>query len=430
MMKISIRSLVGVLMVVTLFFMGGLVASAQKVEINFAFEAGRQAEAAQYLLADWNKTHPNIKVEIIPLPYQSREIQQKTMLAAHSSEIDGFSHANMSEYGSAGWLLPLDKYLEKELNWFEDFFAKHVELCKLPPGVELSPELRGTYYAMPYDSGAMILFYRKDLYEKYGLALPDMLEGLSWEEFVSNCKVLNRPEENIYGTALAGMKGAQQLLRIESFAVSFGGEPILNQNLEPVLTTEPWIKALQGYKDLLETVSPPGVWEYDYAEQNTAFAQGIVGHMLQWMVAINTVEDPDTSRVAGSVGYGVYVGGGKSAGGSWLLSVNAFSKHPDETWEFLEFLNNKENAATQALLFSNDIIRKSTFSDPRFLEKFPEAQAMLKGLEGTFNSLPNIPEFGEIWNVMSEELSAAVVGIKTVYEALESAEKRIKKIME
>jgi sorbitol/mannitol transport system substrate-binding protein len=420
--------------VAVLFFSAGVLQAfgAEKVSIKFAFEAGRQAEAAQYLMDSWNATHPQISVEIVPLPYDARDVRERTMLAAHSSEIDGFSHVELNEFGPAGWLLPLDKYLAKQPDYFLDFFDKHVVRCKLPEGVsdKLPANLRGTWYGVPYDSAVMILFYRTDLYDKYGLARPDKNKGLSWDEFVRNVKALNKPAQNLYGTALAGMKGSQQWMRVESLAVSFGGEPVMDRNNKPVLNTAPWLKAIQGYKDLLDNYSPPGVKEYNFSEQNTAFAQGIVAHMVQWMVAINTVEDPKSSKVAGKVGYGVFPGGGLSSGNSWFLSINAFTKNPDATWEFLDFLNNKKNAATQSLLFSDDMIRKSTFSDPRFLEKFPEASSMLKALQGTFDRLPNIPQAGEISNVMATEVNNAMVGLKTPSQALQSAQESIAKIME
>ena len=276
----------------------------------------------------------------------------------------------------------------------------------------------------------MILFYRKDLYDKSGLEYPDKEKGLSLDQFINNCRTLNSPQDELYGTALAGMKGSQQWSRIESFAVSLGGDPVLDKNLKPALTAQPWRRALEVYKDLLESACPPGVWEYSFAEQNTAFAQGLVAHMLQYMVAITSVEDPEASKVAGKVGYNVYPGGGKSAGGCWHLSINAYSQYPDETWEFLNFVNNKENAATQALLFTNDIIRKSTFTDPRFVEKFPEASSMSKGLEGTFYRLPGfLPQTAEISTVMIDELNAAVVGLKEINTALETAQEKIEKIL-
>ena len=43
-------------------------------------------------------------------------------------------------------------------------------------------------YALPYDFGPYIMYYNKDLFDKYGVEYPD--ENTTWEEFKDKCKQL------------------------------------------------------------------------------------------------------------------------------------------------------------------------------------------------------------------------------------------------
>lgn len=418
---LAIRVLVAVAILTGIVAVHAIAAEQSRVEITIAVEAGRQENATLALVPEFERQNPGIKVNVVGLPYQSLSAKLSSTFAAKSSAYDAFSFsAQPVQYAAAGWLLPLDKYLANEPGYFDDFFPMHVERVKLPEGVQAPKGLEGTYYALPYDSAQMILFYREDLYEEKGLEVPE-----TWEDFVNNAIALNDPANNVYGASVAGGTGPQQLNRVISIAVSLGGVPILDENLQPAVNSEAWVQAVQSYTDLIHVhkATPPGVMEYHYAEQNEAFSQGIVAQMVQYMVAMETVENPSSSVVSGKVGYAPFPGG-RSLGGSWALGISPFSKHPDEAWEFIKFVNSRESVLLQTLQFANDFIRKSTFSEDEFKARYPNGPMLQSALEGVF-SLPQIPEIGQIQQIVQEEVGKAVSLQKPVKQALDDAQKKL-----
>ena len=114
--------------------------------------------------------------------------------------------------------------------------------------------------------------------------------------------------------------------------------------------------------------------------------------------------------------------------GSWQLGISAFSKHQDQAWEVIKFLNSLDAVVIQAVEFTNNFIRKSMFDDPKFIEKFPDAPLLRDAIEGVFQ-LTAIPEVGDIYQIMQEEMAKSVNQDKSPAQALKDMQSRIGKIL-
>lgn len=80
----------------------------------------------------------------------------------------------LGEAQNQGWIEPLQPYLDNPLitdkTWYqlEDISERSLTLCKI----------NNKLYSLPFDFSAPIYFYRKDLFERFNLEVPDTYEQL------------------------------------------------------------------------------------------------------------------------------------------------------------------------------------------------------------------------------------------------------------
>ncbi|MGB4476422.1 MAG: extracellular solute-binding protein, partial [Bacillota bacterium] len=127
-----------------------------------------------YSIEEFEKVYPNIKViwEDFGVHYDKAQ----TALAAGS----GLPDVLMIEYSFApqfmdlGAFQPINKWLDEE-TFVKLYGEASLGLCSMD----------GEIYGTPQDSGANALFYRKDIFDKYGLKVPT-----TWDEYAEQARKL------------------------------------------------------------------------------------------------------------------------------------------------------------------------------------------------------------------------------------------------
>ena len=91
------------------------------------------------------------------------------------------------------------------------------------------------------------MFYRKDLFERDGIAVPQTLD-----EYLEVVKHFHNPPE-LYGTAVRGLRGSgMNVWRFSPYLKMFGGQ-YLDENGVPVFNSPEAVKAVEYYICLLYT---------------------------------------------------------------------------------------------------------------------------------------------------------------------------------
>ncbi|MDK1471913.1 extracellular solute-binding protein [Streptomyces sp. 549] len=125
----------------------------------------------------WNKKNPDIKVTV-QKQASGDDLVTKIITASKAKQAPDLVQA---EYQALPTLVSNDALADiaDEVGDAEDEFA---------PGVWQQTTL-GTdaVYAVPQDSGPMMFFYREDLFEQYGLDVPE-----TWEEFGDTARALKK----------------------------------------------------------------------------------------------------------------------------------------------------------------------------------------------------------------------------------------------
>lgn len=124
--------------------------------------------ASQEVTDAFNKTHTDVQVKFEQVP----------------GGPDGYGKfANAVKAGNAPDVMTAEYYMLPDMvsqGQLQDLSGSAGDLvkAKFPTAVQSLVTLGGKTWSVPLDAGAMVMFYRKDLFEKYQIAVPK-----TWDEF-------------------------------------------------------------------------------------------------------------------------------------------------------------------------------------------------------------------------------------------------------
>jgi multiple sugar transport system substrate-binding protein len=375
-------------------------------------------EPLRRLLDQFAKENPGVRVQGEMLPSSSDEQHQfyATNLEAGSSDFDVFSLDVIwvPEFARAGWLRGVGHLLPAAER--RDFF----------PGPVEAVQYQDRWYAVPWYIDAGLLYYRKDLLEKYGFHPPR-----TWPELVQTARAVLAGEKGIYGFLWQGKQYEGLVCNALEYFRSRGGK-ILEKGRVVVGSPENR-EALRFMRDLIVKyrVSPPLVTSAVEETARNIFGNGGALFMRNWPYAWALLQK-EGSPVKGKTGIAPlpFFPGGRSAPtlGGWQLGINQHSRHPREAEKLLVFLASSASQKFLALSVGYQPTRKSLYQD----SDLAEAQPLLPRLYGIFmeaSPRPVTPYYMMITQVLQPEFSAALSGIKSPEEALRSARKQVEHIL-
>lgn len=217
-------------------------------------ESDVEAQIWQQVADLVHEKYPNITVTVENTDWTSYWTKLPVELASGNAPDLIYMHfSRASDYTNS--MLPISDYIEKDedIN-IDDFYS----------GILDSFIFDDQVYALPYDFGPYIMYYNKDLFDKYGVEYPD--ENTTWEEFKDKCKQLT--QDGNYGTVFAS-----SLDYYDPQVLSLGGE-IINEKGEFDITGDKTTAALQSLADLInvDKVAPKiadtanTVWNWEQFE--------------------------------------------------------------------------------------------------------------------------------------------------------------------
>ncbi len=380
--------------------------------------AGDQA-AFRRLLDLFEKEHPGIRVRDETLPSSTDDQHQFYVinLEGGSSDFDvlGMDVIWVPEFARAGWLADLSGMLPgAERN---EFF----------PGPMKAVTYGGRVYAIPWYIDAGVLYYRKDLLERYGFRPP-----ATWGDLVRTAQYITKMEPGLYGFIWQGKQYEGLVCNALEYFRGNGGRVL--EDGKVVIDSPQNVRALGFMRDLIEKygVTPPLVTTATEESTRRIFGGGRAVFMRNWPYAWNIFEQPG-SAVKGKVGVAPLPSFppnlSVSTLGGWQLGVNRFSRHPRIAEELVRFLTSPSAQKILALTIGYKPTRKSLYRDPDLIK----AQPFITGLYDVFMKAvprPVTPFYMMITQVMQSEFSAAVSGIRPPGSALKSARAQIGHIMD
>ncbi|WP_369018253.1 sugar ABC transporter substrate-binding protein [Thermatribacter velox] len=416
---------------------------AEKVVLNGIFLGASWGVAAQKLAEEYEKlTGVKVNIELIGRDAIYEKLALEFASRASRYDIFNIDYNWLPQFAGAGHLKSIDEYITPQTE-LEDF---------LPKALEITCKWGGKLYGLPQTVHPHLLWYRKDLFEnpeykaefkeKYGYELMPPQTMQQWRdvaEFFNGRDTNGDGNPDLYGWAAQAAKGYGNVHTWLTFVYCFGGDVFDWETMEPTLTTPEVIEATKFWADMLQ-FCPPGIHEYTFAEVAKDAAVGRIATALHWSWSSWEVDDPNTSTTLGLWEFAQVPKQVESAPhlAAWSIVVSAYSKHPEEAFKFIEWLENKDNDVRQTLMGGGDPVRISSYSDPRILEakvegtdipRFRRLPEVLKAMETT-RPRPLIPQEEQWEIVVSQYLSAIQLGQMSVEEALEVANAQVRMMME
>lgn len=199
----------------------------------------------------------------------------------------------------------------------EDFFKNQTYVCSY-----FNEEKK--LYTVPFDSTTMILYYRKDIFDKYRDAFFQQMgydwtpgtEDFTWERYCEVAKWIdeNVPDEEVkYGSGHMAQKHNSIFCDFSNILASYGGDYFSDENINTLgLETfnnintldENFIEALDMYKKVVSTSAPESA-DWNWTDTANAFRNGEIAMMPNWDENYTYLEHGSGSKVQGKVGYSI-----------------------------------------------------------------------------------------------------------------------------
>lgn len=330
-----------------------------------------------------------IKLQLIPSDQYEQKVQ--TMIAGG----DGPDIMQVAEganvYSSKNQIIPLDELVASAGLDLEERFG--------PVGTLYSYE--DSVYAIPDRSGAMIVYYNKDLFDAAGVEYPSA--EWTWEDAQAAMEKLTIPGEQW------GYAGAGWWAQWWSFAYQNGGA-IIDENGQPAANSPEVVEALQWANDLTHElhVAPTAA---EYADMgpdmggDPAFAAQKVAMNTTGFWAIGGLLEADFNWDIAPMWQGENQA--VSAFGSGL-AISRDSENAEEAFAAIDFLTDAE---AQEVIIDNaqdvpanlEVQQSEAFLSPEWATKDINMGAFGESADFIFTS-PLIPEWNEMQAAFDDNL--------------------------
>jgi multiple sugar transport system substrate-binding protein len=393
-------------------------------ELTLAVNSGVEGDALKQAARDY-ETQTGIHINIAEFPYANLFEKELNDLNAGTGAYDLIMLDDpwFPRFASKQFLTDLTPLLQKKgkQEADPDFIETSLALCR-------HPYQTGALYALPYVGNSQLFFYRKDLFEKHGLKEP-----ATWDEVLNAAKTIQEKEgeggNKMYGYVMRAAQGNAAVADFMPIFWAFGGE-MFDPSGKPTVNSPEGIAALKLMLELGK-YSPPGYASFNAAEVGAHLLQGTAAMSINWPAWISPFSDPARSKVIGKMTFTTLPGGkrqGQAEIGNWLIAIPRDAKNADAALDFLLWATTAKEMKRSAL-GGNPPTRRSVFTDPELIARFPSYPAQLRSLE-TSRPRPRTPQWNEIENAFGIFLSKANSGELYAEDALNQANVEIEKILQ
>ncbi|MCE7982783.1 MAG: sugar ABC transporter substrate-binding protein [Caldilinea sp. CFX5] len=322
-------------------------AAGEKVVLQYwEMDWGDQVTAAlEQLVAEFNASHPNIQVEMTKLSWGDYVQKMLSAVAAGTPpDVTG---------GDSG--LPFNFYAQGEALLLDDLYEGWKNDGTFDGLTQWGQDkwfFDGHYVGVTWQIDARAIYYRTDLFEAAGLALPT-----THDELLAAAEALTDVAAEKYGLCIPGKAGSYDTDQFYMTLVLQNGGGLADVEGNPTFETPEHLAALNFEQELLAKAAPEGTPGYTFAEISRLYMQGQCAMVFNggWFIqqlkqqapdiyAVTDILDPLTGQGPNAVQriVGFY--------NPWMVFKQ--SKHPEEALEFLKFMASPDSLKR---VYQNDL---------------------------------------------------------------------------
>jgi len=389
-------------------------------EVTLTYARGVDTTGATEVLAEeFEKEHPNIKIDFQEMPSDSgdQHDQYVTAFSADSTEIDVFDADVIwpAEFAQADYAMELDRFIEEDDIDMDEYF----------PGPVEAGNFKGKQWAMPKFIDAGVLFYRTDIVD-------DPPE--TWDELIDSAEDLKGEEGTDFGYLMQANQYEGLVTNAIEFIGGYGGE-VIDEDENVVVDSPETVTAIEKMQEIVDSdFVPDNILNFTEIETESSFIEGEAVYARNWPYLQASSDDDEKSDVAGDVDFTTIPAGddtSASALGGWMSMINKNTEHPKEAWEFVKFMTGEEGQKITAIeggspptladLYDDEEVKEGgvLFSDPDFVDVLENAVPR-----------PVSSIYPEISDILQIELSKALTGDISAEEAASNMQEKMEDALE
>jgi sorbitol/mannitol transport system substrate-binding protein len=384
----------------------------------------------QALTNEFTAKNPDITVKWVTLEENVLRQRVTTDIATKGGQFDVLTIGTYEVpiWAKKGWLVPLD-----------DLGADY-DIDDLLPAIRSGLSLDGKLYAAPFYGESSMIMYRKDLFDKAGIKMP---ESPTWDFVADAARKVTVNSSETYGICLRGKAGwGENMAFLSATANSFGAR-WFDEKWRPQFDQPEWKNALSFYVKLMRDAGPPGASSNGFNENLALFNAGKCGMWIDATVAASFVTNPKESNVADKVGFALAPNTGLGKNANWLwawsLAVPAGSQKVAAAKKFVAWATSKHYlelvASKEGWANVPPGTRKSLYENLEYQKAAPFGKLTLESINSADPAHPTvkpvpyvgiqfvaIPEFQAIGTAVGQQFSGALAGSSSVDDALAAAQ--------
>jgi len=290
------------------------------------------AEQEQAMIDRYEADHPNVKINLTALDPKSYWTKLAAM-AATKNMPDVFNmHPNsVEDFVDQSALLDLTDMIKKDFQKDEYFWSV----------MESSFSINDRYYGVPFAWVGSLLYYNKDMFDKYGVEYPS--EGWDWNEFLEKAKALTQDTDGDGKTDQFGYSIFSRYAVYDGWILQNDGDYLNRTNLtwEPDNNAREAIEFIYDLANKYEVIPHPKDYDLDKKKIKLMFQQENSAMISEGSWNIKFMREDMEAEFDWDVAY--YPRGPhwkEDTMHAWAdgISIPATSKHPEAAWDFIKYV--------------------------------------------------------------------------------------------
>ena len=324
---------------ITLNLLGPGLLSSQGEAGALDMITGLETPGYNVIIDRWNELHPNVKLHIETAPWDNWQSVVQT--AALSGDLDVILHGATL----TALVEPLDEYIAADPD-----FASKIYTTETRRTTDYNDLSIPTTTGVPYTLNAQVAYLDKQIFEDYGVELPDA--SWTWSDMLSLAEKLTGTDpvtgKQTYGVQVDSMENANNLwFNYGMIASAYDakvfqyGKTVEDSKVD--FKIDKSIAAFQMLRDLGQYCSPQVKEGVNVAYQLTTdndtairYSQNAFTHFKEAKVA--GIEDRFVFLPMPAIEEGTHKGEPSMFKGCNNLAISKSSKHKDWAWEFIKFM--------------------------------------------------------------------------------------------
>lgn len=308
--------------------------------------------------------------------YQEQQMRQRlvTVMNSKSDEVDLFMSLPSREglqFAKAGWYANLSDFVKSAS-------APDYDFADISPGLVKDASYNGQLMGMPLNIEGPVLYYRKDLFQKCGVALPKSLPELD-----GVAAKLKACEPGITPFVSRGLKPALPFT-YSVFLHNMGGTYMKGGKSQ--LCSKEGQASLSLYSKMLKDYGPPGVVNYSFYQISGLYKEGKAAMAFESSNELRSVMDggarlKDTGIAVLPAG----PGGSHPTVIGWTMSVSNYSKNKEAAWYFVQWASSR--ATQEKLALEGIAAPRSAVANGAEFKKWMDEQPVRKEWVAAVNEL-------------------------------------------